>query len=80
VHFPPGTHTHWHRHDGQQLLWFIEGEGQVVLDDTTPLLCRAGDIVQIPPGARHWHGALAERHAVHIAITVGETHWEKPPR
>jgi quercetin dioxygenase-like cupin family protein/quinol monooxygenase YgiN len=78
VHFPPGTRTHWHRHDGQQLLWFTEGEGQVVLEDATPVLCLAGDIVRVPPGARHWHGALAERYAVHIAITVGETHWEKP--
>src|SRR5262249_6525793 len=27
VHFPPGVRTDWHRHEGQQLLWFTEGEG-----------------------------------------------------
>jgi quercetin dioxygenase-like cupin family protein/quinol monooxygenase YgiN len=79
VHFPPGVRTDWHRHKGQQLLWFIEGEGKVALRDGRSLSCRAGDIVRVNAGSSHWHGASAEHHATHIAITVGETVWEDRP-
>jgi quercetin dioxygenase-like cupin family protein/quinol monooxygenase YgiN len=79
VHFPPGIHTDWHRHTGQQLLWFTEGEGKVALRDGTPLLCRAGDIVRVDAGSDHWHGASDEHHATHIAITIGETVWLDRP-
>ncbi len=79
VHFPPGIRTDWHRHKGQQLLWFIEGEGEVSLRDGRPLTCRAGDIVRVNPGSSHWHGASAEHSAIHVAITIGETVWEERP-
>jgi quercetin dioxygenase-like cupin family protein/quinol monooxygenase YgiN len=79
VHFPPGVRTDWHRHEGQQLLWFIEGEGQVALRDGRSMSCRTGDIVRVNAGLSHWHGASAEHDATHIAITVGKTQWEGRP-
>ena len=34
-----------------------------------PLLeIRPGDVVQIPPGVKHWHGATATTAMTHIAI------------
>jgi quercetin dioxygenase-like cupin family protein/quinol monooxygenase YgiN len=77
VHFPPGVRTHWHRHGGEQLLWFIEGEGTVALRDGRSLTCRAGDIVRVSAHSSHWHGASAEHFAIHIAITEGITTWEE---
>jgi quercetin dioxygenase-like cupin family protein/quinol monooxygenase YgiN len=79
VHFPPGVRTDWHHHGGVQLLWFIDGEGEVTLDNEKTLSCRAGDIVRVAAGSRHWHGASAEHDATHIAITVGETTWDGRP-
>ena|SRR6266536_1201142 len=79
VHFPPGVCTDWHCHDGDQLLWFIDGEGEVALRNQTPLLCRAGDIVRVDAGSEHRHGASSEHYAVHIAITIGATEWEGRP-
>jgi quercetin dioxygenase-like cupin family protein len=29
---------------------------------------REGDVVRIPPGAKHWHGATATSRMTHIAI------------
>lgn len=79
VHFPPGVRTDWHRHEGQQLLWFTEGEGEVACGNETPLLCRAGDIVRVDAGSEHRHGASAEHYATHIAITIGRTEWLDRP-
>jgi autoinducer 2-degrading protein len=79
VHFPPGVRTDWHRHEGDQLLWFIEGEGEVVLRDGIRRLCRTGDIVRVSARTDHWHGASAEQYATHIAITVGKTEWQERP-
>ncbi len=34
-----------------------------------PLLeIRPGDVVQIPPGVKHWHGATATTAMTHIAL------------
>jgi (4S)-4-hydroxy-5-phosphonooxypentane-2,3-dione isomerase len=79
VHFPPGVRTDWHRHEGQQLLWFTEGDGEVARPNETPLSCQAGDIVRIEAGSDHWHGASAEHYAAHIAITIGATEWQDRP-
>jgi quercetin dioxygenase-like cupin family protein/quinol monooxygenase YgiN len=79
VYFPPGVRTDWHRHDGEQLLYFIEGDGRVALRDSRSLECQAGDIVRIDAGSSHWHGASAEHSATHLAVTVGDTLWEERP-
>lgn len=79
VHFPPGVRTDWHRHEGQQLLLFIEGEGMVAARDVPSLTCQVGDIVRIAAGMHHWHGASEAHSATHIAITMGSTMWGDRP-
>ena len=79
VHFPPGVRTDWHRHGGQQLLYFVDGVGEVVLRGGRLLECLVGDIVRVDAGSMHWHGASAEHSTAHIAITVGETVWGTRP-
>ncbi len=82
VHFPPGGRTDWHLHHGDQLLWFIEGQGEVVLRDRDSgkeerMLCQAGDMVRVPAESSHWHGASLEHATIHVAITTGETVWQE---
>jgi quercetin dioxygenase-like cupin family protein len=39
----------------------------------------AGDLVHIPPGEKHWHGAGNDAPTTHIAINLdAETIWMEP--
>ncbi|MEA3216634.1 MAG: hypothetical protein QOJ19_2790 [Acidimicrobiia bacterium] len=80
VHFHDGARTHWHLHLGDQVLYFVEGRGMAEDAEGTTLECTAGDIVHVPPGTRHRHGAAEGHSAVHIAITAGESIWDNDAR
>ena len=41
--------------------------------------CAPGDIIHVPPGTRHVHGALPGHDATHIAITKGDHIWDNEP-
>jgi quercetin dioxygenase-like cupin family protein len=36
---------------------------------------RAGDVVWVPPGERHWHGGTVDTVLTHLAISIGRTTW-----
>ncbi|XVV10210.1 cupin domain-containing protein [Actinoplanes sp. CA-131856] len=74
VFFEPGARTHWHTHDGGQLLIVVSGEGLVGSDDGVVRVF-AGDKVWTPPGVRHWHGAAADRYMVHTGISLAGVRW-----
>jgi len=74
VFFTPGARTHWHTHEGGQLLIVLSGEGLVGSDDGI-VRVSAGDKVWTPPGVRHWHGAAADRYLVHTGISLAGVHW-----
>jgi quercetin dioxygenase-like cupin family protein len=78
VLFEPGARTHWHTHDVGQILVVESGEGwlQSRGGDGSPL--RAGDVAHIPAGEEHWHGAAPGAFLVHLAVSVGRTHWLEP--
>jgi quercetin dioxygenase-like cupin family protein len=79
VRFDDGARTNWHAHDGEQILYVSEGVGCVATDYAT-MSIGAGDVVRIPAGERHWHGAKSGQHLVHLAITTGvKTDWGKLP-
>lgn len=69
VSFEPGARTVWHTHPVGQTLIVTAGAGHVKrwggpLEDI-----RAGDVVWIPAGVKHWHGASSQAAMTHIAIT-----------
>jgi quercetin dioxygenase-like cupin family protein len=80
VHFHDGGRTRWHLHVGDQVLYFVAGQGMAEDDDGTLLECEPGDIVAVDAGAIHRHGARPGASATHIAITTGETIWDNDPR
>ena len=68
VHFEAGARTHWHTHPLGQSLIVTAGNGRVQhwggpIKEITP-----GDVVQIPPNVKHWHGAAPHSAMSHIAI------------
>jgi len=77
VFFTPGGRTHWHTHEHGQLLQVTAGSGWVCADGGQPQVIRAGDYVWIPPGERHWHGASSTSYMIHLAISIGKTHWQE---
>jgi len=80
VRFEAGARTNWHTHDGEQLLYIIAGRGCVADTDKT-IKVGPGDVVHIPVGARHWHGAEGGEDLLHIAVTGGsQSDWPRPPQ
>jgi quercetin dioxygenase-like cupin family protein len=68
VTFEPGARTAWHTHPLGQTLIVLSGLGRVQREGGPVEEIRPGDVVSIPAGARHWHGASPETAMTHIAI------------
>ena len=68
VTFEPSARTAWHTHPLGQTLIVTAGCGLVqIWDGLVEKIC-PGDVVWIPPGQKHWHGATATTAMTHIAI------------
>jgi quercetin dioxygenase-like cupin family protein len=68
VTFEPGARTAWHSHPAGQRLIVTAGLGWVQQWDGRTQEIRPGDVVWIPPGQKHWHGATPTTGMSHIAI------------
>jgi quercetin dioxygenase-like cupin family protein len=68
VTFEPRARTAWHTHPLGQTLIVTAGCGLVQRWGDPVQEIRPGDVVWIPPGEKHWHGATATRAMTHIAI------------
>jgi len=69
VTFEPGARTAWHTHPLGQTLIVTAGHGWVQSEGGPREEIRPGDVVWIPPGEKHWHGATATLGMTHIAIS-----------
>ena len=56
VQFSSGARTRMHRHSSDQLLYVVSGIGQVGDADGDHVISN-GDVILIPAGEAHWHGA-----------------------
>lgn len=68
VTFEPGARTAWHTHPLGQTLIVTQGRGWVQELGKEIQEINPGDIVWIPAGVKHWHGATSETAMTHIAI------------
>lgn len=68
VTFAPRARTAWHSHPRGQTLIVTEGLGRVQLWGESVHEMRTGDVVRIPAGAKHWHGASPDQAMSHIAV------------
>jgi 4-carboxymuconolactone decarboxylase len=68
VSFEAGARTAWHTHHRGQVLIVTEGVGRVQRWGDAVEEIRPGDVVRIPPGVKHWHGAAPASAMTHIAI------------
>ena len=74
VTFEPGCRNNWHVHNaskgGGQILLCTGGRGWYQEWGQLARELHAGDVVNIPVGVKHWHGAAKDSWFAHVAITV----------
>lgn len=74
VTFEPGCRNNWHVHTakkgGGQILICTAGEGWYQEWGQPARRLKPGDVVNIPTGVKHWHGATKDSWFQHIAIAV----------
>jgi quercetin dioxygenase-like cupin family protein len=68
VTFEPGARSAWHTHPLGQILIVTEGTGWIQQWGGPIEEIRKGDVIWIPPGVKHWHGATPTTAMTHIAI------------
>jgi len=69
VSFDAGSRNKFHKHSGDQILIITEGTGKVATDNEVVTVSE-GDVVLIPAGENHWHGAPDDTSMAHITVTV----------
>lgn len=67
VTFEPGCRNNWHKHTGGQLLIVVGGVGYYQERGKPARRLVPGDVVEIPPGTEHWHGAAPDSWFSHLA-------------
>ena len=83
VTFEPGCRNHWHIHEalkgGGQILLCTAGEGWYQAWGEPAQKLHPGDVVVIPAGVKHWHGAARDSWFVDLAVEVpgeaSQTQW-----
>jgi len=68
VTFELGARTAWHSHPLGQILIVTAGTGRVQRWGDPVEEIHQGDVVWIPPGQKHWHGAAPKSSLAHISI------------
>ena len=86
VTFEPGCRNNWHIHHakqgGGQILICVAGRGYYQEEGKEAVEMKPGDVVNIPAGVKHWHGAAPDSWFSHLAVEVpaveGSNEWLEP--
>lgn len=86
VTFEPGCRNFWHIHHaksgGGQILICVRGRGWYQEWGKPARALKAGEVVNIPAGVKHWHGAASDGWFAHLAVEVPgvetRTEWCEP--
>ena len=74
VTFEPGCRNNWHIHHadqgGGQILIGVAGRGFYQEWGKEPVEILPGDVINIPTGVKHWHGAAPDSWFCHLAVEV----------
>lgn len=83
VTFEPGCRNNWHVHHadkgGGQILVCVAGRGYYQEWGKEAIELNPGDVINIPVGVKHWHGAAPDSWFSHLAVEVpgenGSNEW-----
>ncbi len=68
VNFGKGVRNKFHSHNSEQILIITSGKGMIATE-TEKQEITAGDVVIIPAGEKHWHGATKDSEFSHIYVS-----------
>lgn len=74
VTFEPRARTNWHVHPAGQHIIVTSGVGYYQTWGEPMQIIKAGDVVWIPVGVKHWHGASKEIAMTHLVVTGADEH------
>lgn len=81
VTFAPAAINNWHYHTGScQVLVGVSGRGYYQIWGQDPVEMKPGEVVTIPEGIKHWHGAAGDTWFQHLSVTAKgtTTTWLEP--
>jgi quercetin dioxygenase-like cupin family protein len=67
VYFQKGVRNKFHHHTHEQILFITKGKGIVATKDKEHIV-EPGDIIHIPVGEEHWHGATEDTDFEHLYV------------
>ena len=76
ITFAPGAHSTWHRHGGMVVM-VTGGIGLYQEEGKPAQILRQGDVLEIPAGVRHWHGATPDNWFSQIVIYDSAWHYDE---
>ena len=68
VNFGRGVRNKFHAHDSEQILLVTSGKGMIATEAEEKVIIQ-GDVVIIPAGEKHWHGATKDSNFSHIYLS-----------
>jgi quercetin dioxygenase-like cupin family protein len=72
VNFSAGSRNKFHQHTSDQILIVTEGTGTVATDAEERTVT-VGDVILIPAGENHWHGAPGSTPMSHITVQTKDS-------
>ncbi len=75
-HYEKGVVTNWHSHPGGQLLYVLSDSGVIGTEEDGEVTLSKGELVNVPPIERHYHGSTHQNESEFLVLTWGVTKWE----
>jgi len=72
VNFEDGIRNRFHSHDTEQILIVTKGKG-IVATDKEEIAVGPGDVIYVPAGEKHWHGAAKGTTFSHLYVWSPDT-------
>jgi len=72
VNFETGVRNKFHIHNTEQVLIVTEGKG-IVATEREEIEVSPGDVIYVPKGEKHWHGAAEGSTFSHLYVMLPET-------
>ena len=72
VSFGKGVRNKFHIHESDQVLLVTSGTG-IVATEKEQHVVKVGDLIFIPAGEKHWHGATKDSEFAHISLTRADS-------
>ena len=76
INFDQGARNKFHTHTSDQVLLVTKGTGIVATEDEQKVV-NVGDIIHIPAGEKHWHGATKDSAFSHINMIKADSKTEQ---